>query len=252
MPRIARKQLETTYFHVMTQGIEKRYIFNEDKYKLKYIELLNKHSTEYEINIIAYCIMDNHVHLLLETNKIEDMSKFMHKINFKYAQYYNYMENGRIGYVFRNRFTSEPICDEKYLYNCIRYIYNNPVKAGIVKYPYQYKYSNYNEKKYNLNNDLYELEEYIFADVDISKKETIDIIVKKSGLSKKELNKRENKNKLKEIVLKLKNDYKVTYKEIAKETGISLSKISRVAKKWKDDLFLPRPQISQKGENYEI
>ena len=231
MPRIARKQLETNYFHVMTQGIEKRYIFNKDKYKLKYIELLNEHNIEYKINIIAYCIMDNHIHLLIETNTIENMSKFMHKINLKYAQYYNFIENGRIGYVFRDRFTSEPILDEKHLYNCIRYIYNNPVKAKIVEYPYQYKYSNYNDRKYNLNNEPYDIEEYAFADVDISKEEVINNIVRKSGLSKEELNLKRNKTKLKEIILKLKNDYKVTYREIAKKTGISLSKVSRVAKK---------------------
>ena len=144
MPRIARKDLESTYFHVISQGIEKKYIFEKEIYKKRYLQLLYKESENFEIKIIAYCIMDNHVHLLINVEKIETMSKFMHKVNFMYAQYYNFMENNRKGYVFRNRFVSEPICDEFHLLNCIIYIHNNPVKAKMVKYAYQYKYSSYN------------------------------------------------------------------------------------------------------------
>lgn len=75
---------------------------------------------------------------------IDDMSKYMKSINTSYAKYYNKYEN-RVGFVFRNRFESEPIYEEKYLLNCIAYIHNNPVKASIAPSPNAYPFSSYND-----------------------------------------------------------------------------------------------------------
>ena len=76
--------------------------------------------------------MNNHAHFLIYTQDLEDFSKFMHRVNLIYAQKYN-KEKNRCGVLFRNRYESEPIYNEKYLINCIKYIHDNPVKAGIVK-----------------------------------------------------------------------------------------------------------------------
>ena len=65
MPRISRKNLIGKYFHLMSQGINKENIFLNNRWKEKYKELLKKYSLEYDVNIIAYCIMNNHVHLLV-------------------------------------------------------------------------------------------------------------------------------------------------------------------------------------------
>lgn len=99
---------------------------------------------EFNIKVIAYCIMDNHAHFLINVEKIEKLSKLMHKINSVYARYYNYMKNGRKGYVFRDRYLSEPITSKRYLIQCIKYIHMNPVKAKIVLKCEEYKYSSYN------------------------------------------------------------------------------------------------------------
>ena len=147
MPRVARKDLESTFFHIIVQGIEKIYIFDKEIYKKRYLKLMIEEGEKFGITILAYCIMDNHSHILININKIEDMSKFMHKVNFSFAQFYNYMENKRVGYVFRDRFLSEQIFNERYLLNCIIYIHNNPVKAKMVKSPNDYKYSSYNDYK---------------------------------------------------------------------------------------------------------
>ena len=144
MSRIARNQMETTFFHNMTQGINKEYIFEENRCKKKYIELLQKEANELNINLIAFTIMDNHAHILLHTENISNMSKFMKTINEKFAMYYNYI-NKRVGIVFRNRYKSQPILSEKQLLNCIRYIFNNPVRAKIVLSPEQYIYSNFKD-----------------------------------------------------------------------------------------------------------
>ena len=88
--------------------------------------------------------MDNHSHILLYTENIENMSSFMKKINEEFAMYYNYINN-RVGIVFRNRYRTQPILSEKQLFNCIRYIYNNPVRANMVLNPEEYIYSNFKD-----------------------------------------------------------------------------------------------------------
>lgn len=142
MPRIARKYFNGNIFHVMVQGINKEKIFESEYYKKKYREIL-KHNIN-NIQIIAYCLMDNHAHILVYTEDIKYLSKFMQKVNTKYAVDYNKLNN-RVGYVFRNRFNIQEITDEKHLKNCIVYIHKNPLKAGIVKHEKEYKFSSYNE-----------------------------------------------------------------------------------------------------------
>ena len=88
--------------------------------------------------------MDNHAHLLLYVTDVTKMSEFMKNTNEKYAMYYNYINN-RVGVVFRNRFKTQAIVSETHLYNCIKYIYDNPVKAKIVEKPEEYKYSNFTQ-----------------------------------------------------------------------------------------------------------
>lgn len=112
--------------------------------KKKYKLILLEKQEENNINIISYCIMDNHIHLLLNVNNIENMCKFMHQINTKYAKFYNKVNN-RVGYVFRNRYFSKEILDYNQLKRCIVYIHRNPVVAKIVKNEKDYKYSSYNE-----------------------------------------------------------------------------------------------------------
>lgn len=132
------------FFHVMVQGLNKEYIFNRDDYKIKYINLIKEYKNKYNILVLAYCMMDNHAHLLIYTEKVAQLSTFMQNINSKYALFYN-KEKGRVGYVFRGRFNSEYIDSVTYLLRCLNYIHMNPVKANMVKAPKDYKYSTYND-----------------------------------------------------------------------------------------------------------
>ena len=149
MPRIARKNLGTSFIHVMVQGVNKEYIFNNKEYIEKYLILINKYKEEHEFELLAYCIMNNHAHFLIFTEDINDFGKFMHRVNLLFAQKYN-KEKNRSGVLFRNRYQTEPIYDLKYLINCIKYIHNNPVKAKMVEKCEDYQYSSY--KDY-INND---------------------------------------------------------------------------------------------------
>lgn len=142
MPRMSRGRMHTSFFHVIIQGINKEFIFQKRQYKNKFFQLMKTEKENYGVEIISYVIMSNHVHLLIYVEDITELSRFMKKINEDFARYYNYMEN-RVGYVFRDRFLSEPITNQKYLLHCISYIHNNPVKANIVKKCKDYKFSSY-------------------------------------------------------------------------------------------------------------
>ena len=191
MPRIPRKTYEGKYFHIMVQGIAKDFIFNKNKYKKEYIRLIYKYKEEFCVNLLAFCVMDNHAHLLAYIDDISNMSKYMQKINTLYAMYYNKKLNNRVGHVFRNRFKSEEIASENHLINCIRYIHNNPVKARIVKRPNDYIYSSYKDYLYkkglalneklkeflDFNNILYGKEEESFIDIESEKELIIEKII---------------------------------------------------------------------------
>ena len=144
MARIAREHAAANFFHVMIQGNNKNNIFNTNELKIKYKQYIYEKRNDYDIKIIAYCIMDNHVHLLVHCQDIANMSNFMKSLNQSYSQYYNRI-NDRIGTIFRGRYKSENIMNQKYLENCINYIHANPVKAGIVREMNEYNFSSYND-----------------------------------------------------------------------------------------------------------
>lgn len=144
MPRKARMNSQSNFHHIMVQGINKEYIFKDDFYIKKYLTIITEKLTNSNINVLAYCIMNNHAHLLIYSEKNEYLSKFMQRVNTTYSHFYNYY-NKRVGYVFRDRYLSQDILNQKQLYSCLKYIHNNPVKANMVKQMSEYKYSSYNE-----------------------------------------------------------------------------------------------------------
>ena len=113
MPNRGRIKSVTSLYHVFVRGINKELIFNQVREKRYFKKIIQKHLSEYEIEIYAYCIMSNHAHFIIKSNDIHVMSMFMSKILAEYANYYNYKKQ-RNGHVFQNRFGSECIENEKY------------------------------------------------------------------------------------------------------------------------------------------
>lgn len=144
MPRKARCRNFTNFSHIIVQGIERKYIFVEDYFKKLYLNLIEKNLKDTNIEILAYCIMDNHVHILLYLENLEELKIFMKKINTSFAMKYNKIHN-RVGYVFRDRYYLQPIVSETQLYNCLVYIHKNPINAKIVASYNEYEYSSYQE-----------------------------------------------------------------------------------------------------------
>lgn len=139
MPREARLLIKDGCYHVTTRGIEKGQTFLSDSDYQKYIELLKKSKKKFLSKLYGWCLMPNHLHLILFSNSL---SKTMHFINFSYAQYFNYQYN-RVGYVWQNRFKSYLVQKDKYLLNLISYVEYNPVRAKMIDNPENYIWSSY-------------------------------------------------------------------------------------------------------------
>lgn len=249
MPRKARKDINSEFLHIMVQGLNKEYIFNEEKDIEKYLGLISENIGKFNLEIIAYCIMNNHVHLLTFSEDTSEVTKFMQKINTKYAMNYNKCHN-RCGYVFRNRYKAEEIYTRAHLLSCINYIHNNPVKAGMCKEKSEYKYSSYNDylerKKFNNNNFIEKcLKKYgidynlilnnnykgfkFIESEDFDEKDKEKIIkeyFEKENLKLEQLKK--DKESLKKIVIELNIEYNLTQKEISEKLEISKTKVNRI------------------------
>lgn len=135
-------RVKTQYLHLIVRGIGKQILFEDDADRWKYLNLLQRFRDEVGLTIIAYCLMENHVHLMVY-DKDGNVSLFMKKIGVCYAQYFNHKYE-RSGHLFQDRYKSEPIVDEMYYLTVFRYILNNPVKAKICAAS-EYKWSSYNE-----------------------------------------------------------------------------------------------------------
>ncbi len=140
MPRTARKPSSTGIYHVMLRGIGKQNIFEDDLDKKKFIQILAESKEKSEFKLYAFCLMNNHVHLLLKVEK-DPLEIIFKRIGSNYVYWYN-TRYERVGHLFQDRFRSEPVENDDYLKTVIRYIHYNPVKGGLNK-DLRYEYSSY-------------------------------------------------------------------------------------------------------------
>ena len=127
----------------MNRGIGGEPIFFDSKAKENFIRLLHLKSKRLKIRIFAYCLMDNHYHLILQNLSLK-LSDFMKELNGHFGMYYRKRVGGK-GYVFQNRFKSTLIQNDNYLKIAIAYVLLNPTRKGIIKNIYNYKWSSISE-----------------------------------------------------------------------------------------------------------
>jgi REP element-mobilizing transposase RayT len=250
----------------MTRGNEKKCIFIDDYDRQRYLTILLETKEKMEFDIYAYCLMNNHVHLLIKEYN-DNLSDIMHSINMNYARFFN-SKYDRVGHLFQGRYKSEIIDTLSYLLTVTRYIHNNPVKAKIVKRPHQYKWSSYScylEKYIDnsiVNTDFilgifsenleYARTEFInFSNIvaddkvmDIeddkekikTKEEALEYIVyllKSNNMSLDDLNAKTRKIKgtiIEDIIYDLKEKSMLSYKDLAQLFKVSKSTINRILK----------------------
>ena len=150
MPRRARRKSESGIYHIMLRGINGQVIFEDEEDNLKFLETLKNYKAVSGYKLFAYCLMSNHIHLLLRVEK-EDLDLIIKRIAGSYVYWYNWKYK-RNGHLFQDRFKSEPVEDDAYFLTVIRYIHQNPIKAGLSKTIDDYKFSSYNE--YIINSNL--------------------------------------------------------------------------------------------------
>ena len=141
MPRQARKLAESGIYHVMLRGIDRQLIFEEAEDYLRFLSLLQECRGLCGFELYAYCLMGNHLHLLLKVGD-EKLETVFKRLAGRYVYWYN-IKYQRTGHLFQDRFRSEPVEDDTYFLTVLRYIHQNPVKAKLCRHPEDYSYSSY-------------------------------------------------------------------------------------------------------------
>ncbi len=143
MPRTARLTIDNGCYHIITRGNQKQLVFMElQDYKI-YLHILTKYKRRYKFKLYCYCLMPNHVHLVIEVKKSHILSKIMKGINQTYTLYFN-SKYKKVGHLWQDRFLSKVIHRDVYLLDCINYIEVNPIRANLVDNITKYPWSSYN------------------------------------------------------------------------------------------------------------
>jgi putative transposase len=143
MPRVAREKSKTGIYHIILRGVNRQVIFEDEEDASKFLQTLERFKAVSGYEIYAYCLMGNHVHILLKEGK-EDLGVAMRRIGASYVYWYNWKYD-RVGHLFQDRYKSEVVETEKYLLAVLRYIHQNPLKARLVKNIQEFKWSSYGE-----------------------------------------------------------------------------------------------------------
>ncbi|MBA7519819.1 hypothetical protein ES705_11907 [subsurface metagenome] len=262
MPRYPRKYSKTGIYHIMLRGNERKDIFVDEEDKVKFIKIVFKKKADEAFKLYAYCIMDNHLHLVIKEQK-ESISRIIKKITTSYAYYFN-NKYKRVGHLFQDRYKSETIEDEPYLLSVIRYVHNNPEKAEITKKE-KYKWSSYSKyidilnhteipeikeilemfssdtkkalkefinysNKYEDMNFL-EMKEAIKSEIDEENvNEYINEYLKSRSLKKEDLKRREHSKQKEELIHQLKRRSNLSKRKIATLIGVNRETVRKVSK----------------------
>ena len=142
MANMRRERSEADIYHVTDRGVGRQIIFEDDDDRQRFLSLMHGKCTSHGVAILAWCLMDNHYHILFK-GAIETISIIMLKVNSTYSRYFN-KRHCRVGGLFQGRFGSVPICSEAQLVAAVRYIHMNPQEAHICSYM-RYSWSSYRE-----------------------------------------------------------------------------------------------------------
>jgi len=141
MARKPRIEYPGAFFHIIVRGNNRENIFRDSADYLRYLQKLVYFCGEGDVTLYAYCLMPNHTHLLLEMGKVS-LSKVLQRFHTWYTLYFN-RRHGRVGHLFQGRYKAI-VCDrDAYLLELVRYIHLNPVRAGLVHRPQDYRWSSH-------------------------------------------------------------------------------------------------------------
>jgi REP element-mobilizing transposase RayT len=243
MPRQARKKSETGIYHVMLRGINQQQIFENTEDYDKFLQILKDCKNISKFDLFAYCLMGNHIHLLIKEGT-ETLDQIFKRICVRFVYWYN-TKYSRVGHLFQDRFKSEPVNSEKYFFAVLRYIHQNPIKAGLCKRVEDYAYSSYSkyiekdiliDTDYVLNlatiNDFIELNHEIveISCLDVSDKAITRVTDEQASVLIKKIAKCDNVSDFQNLdivtrdkYLKKLKDKGLSIRQLSRLTGISIS-----------------------------
>ena len=142
MPRTARVTIENGCYHIITRGNQKQSVFAEPQDYEEYLHILTKCKKRYKFKLYCFCLMPNHVHLIIEVKEPRKLSKIMKVLNLSYTLYFN-SKYKKVGHLWQDRFKSRIVEKDAYLLECINYIETNPVRASLVSHINEYPWNSY-------------------------------------------------------------------------------------------------------------
>lgn len=142
MSRKPRIFSPTGIYHIVLRSINQHIIFEEDADYQKMIYILSDCKRTFDIDIYAYCLMDNHIHLLIHSSE-DHLASFFQSLGSRFVRWYN-TKYYRSGHLFQDRYYSIPVLQKQQYLSTLTYIHNNPVKAALCRYPSEYRWSSYN------------------------------------------------------------------------------------------------------------
>jgi len=155
MARPPRLSLPSHPHHVIQRGNNRQPIFLEEKDYEVFLDCLREAKRKFGARLYAYVLMTNHVHLLIEPEREGDLGRFMQSVGRRYVRYFN-DAHSRTGTLWEGRFKSALVSRDEYLIMCSRYIERNPVRAGMVAHPRDYRWSSYHRRALGQSDDLLE------------------------------------------------------------------------------------------------
>lgn len=146
MPRMARIVVPNTPHHIVQRGHNKQVVFVSDDDYQYYLENLFEWKEQLNCKVHAWCLMTNHIHLIVNPNEdVDNLGKLMKRLAGKQTRYVNRLEK-RTGSLWEGRYKSSPVETDAYLLACCRYVELNPVRAKMVEKAEDYRWSSYQEK----------------------------------------------------------------------------------------------------------
>ena len=139
MPRLARNVFPGVPHHITQRGNRREDVFFTDDDRHAYLNWLKEYSQQHQVDILANCLMTNHIHLVVVPNTEEGLNRMLKTLHLRYAQHIN-REKGWKGHLWQGRYFSSPL-DDAYLWAAIRYVERNPVRAKMVRIAERYPWS---------------------------------------------------------------------------------------------------------------
>ena len=224
MPRTKRKKSSTGIYHVLLSGINRQLLFKDKEDNEKFLDIINDCMKICKFKLYGYCLMSNHTHLLLKEGK-EPLGQIFKRICARYVCWYNRKYN-RIGHLFHDRYKSETVEDNKYFMTVLRYIHQNPTKAGsgINKSIEKYKWSSYNEYIRKADTDKVDFD---FALEIIGKNNYIKFMSEKNEDKCLDYSEKINRFKDEELLKKIESKFRIKARMISNKPRKKMEQLLR-------------------------